>query len=71
LEYWVQQALNHLMTNRTTICIAYRLSTIEKAERIYVIEEGEVIEQGNHTELLDMSSKYKLYETQFAKIDVS
>lgn len=64
-EKLVQEALDELMKSRTSIVIAHRLSTIVKADRIYVIEHGEIIEQGTHLELIDKSKMYKkLYELQ-------
>ncbi len=50
-EHLVQQALDELMKNRTTIIIAHRLATVRKADKIFVIKEGQVIETGNHEEL--------------------
>jgi ATP-binding cassette subfamily B protein len=65
-EEVVQQALNVLMRNRTTIAIAHRLSTIEHADVIYVVNNGNVIEKGTHQELLSQDGLYKyLYEIQF------
>jgi len=58
-EMLIQDALNHLMKNRTTIVIAHRLSTIQKMDRIVVIDEGKVLEQGSHKELL--AKKNSLY----------
>lgn len=52
-EQQVQLALNELMKNRTTLIIAHRLATIKEVDRIYVIENGEVIESGSHHELID------------------
>ena len=65
-EIEVQQAIEHLMENRTTIVIAHRLSTIRNANRICVMENGEIVEQGNHDELLLKEGRYQqLYEMQF------
>lgn len=65
-ELHVQAALDELMRNRTTIVIAHRLSTIENADRILVMEQGEIIESGTHEELLKMNGSYaKLYRKQF------
>ncbi|MBN7812794.1 ABC transporter ATP-binding protein [Algoriphagus sp. H41] len=64
-EYLVQDALQKLMVNRTTLVIAHRLSTIQKADQILVIEDGKIIEQGNHFELLFQDGFYsKLIEKQ-------
>ena len=62
----VQNALNNLMANRTTFVIAHRLSTILHADRIVVLDKGEVVESGNHESLLAHGGLYcKLYEMQF------
>jgi len=53
-EKLVQEALDNLMQNRTSLVIAHRLSTIQKADQILVVQDGQIIERGNHTELLEM-----------------
>jgi len=64
-ERLVQDALNNLMKERTTLVIAHRLSTIKNADCIYVIHEGEVIESGKHQELIDLKGTYyNLHEMQ-------
>lgn len=66
-EMLVQQALENLMMNRTSIVIAHRLSTIRKADKIVVMDRGRIVETGTHSELLSRNGKYKrLYELQFA-----
>ncbi|MBS1255374.1 MAG: Lipid A export ATP-binding/permease protein MsbA [Deltaproteobacteria bacterium] len=65
-EIEVQQAIEHLMENRTTVVIAHRLSTIRSADRICVMENGQIVEQGNHDDLLLNGGRYQqLYEMQF------
>ncbi|HEY6119467.1 MAG TPA: ABC transporter transmembrane domain-containing protein [Pyrinomonadaceae bacterium] len=69
-ERLVQQAINNLVRNRTTLVIAHRLSTIRRADVIVVMERGQIIEIGNHAELLARDGQYrKLYELQFADED--
>jgi len=65
-EQMVQQALENLMANRTTFVIAHRLSTIFRADKIIVMENGEIRESGTHDELLGQAGLYKrLYDMQF------
>ena len=67
-EKLVQDALNNLMMNRTSIVIAHRLSTIQHCDEIIVIQEGRIAERGNHDQLLAMDGVYKkLNEIQRAK----
>ncbi len=65
-ERIIQQALAHLLHGRTSFVIAHRLSTIVNAERIVVIQDGRIIEQGNHSELLALGQAYyRLYSMGF------
>ena len=68
IESKIQKAINFLTKNRTTIVIAHRLSTILNSDKIYVIDNGKIISEGNHKELLLNSSVYKnFYEKQIKK----
>ncbi|MGY9025466.1 MAG: ABC transporter ATP-binding protein [Candidatus Pelagibacterales bacterium] len=65
-EHAVQEAIQILMKDRTTLVIAHRLSTIENANKIIVLSEGEIKESGNHKQLIEKNGLYKkLYERQF------
>ena len=65
-EYLVQQALDRLMRGRTTIVIAHRLSTVERADRILVLDRGRIVEEGTHQELLTKAGLYhRLYTRRF------
>ena len=62
----IQESINNLSKNKTTLIIAHRLSTVINADKIVVIENGQVIEQGNHKELLNNEGAYSvLYDSQF------
>ena len=64
-ERLVQDAINNLMTNRTSIVIAHRLSTIRHADEIIVLQKGKIVERGNHEQLLAQNGFYrKLVEMQ-------
>lgn len=65
-EQWVQQAIEQLMKNRTVFVIAHRLSTVQNADRIVVVDRGKVQEEGTHEELLKLGRLYaRLYQMQF------
>ncbi len=65
-EKEVQEAIERLMKNRTSIVIAHRLSTVRRANRIYVIKDGKIVEVGTHQELLEKKGEYfRLYTLQF------
>jgi ATP-binding cassette, subfamily B, bacterial MsbA len=67
-ERFIKMALTNLMQDRTSIVIAHRLSTVRRADRIVVLQKGEIIESGTHDELLEAGGIYKkLYELQFAE----
>ena len=66
-EVLVQKALGNLMKGRTTFVIAHRLSTVGNADRIIVIVDGRIVEEGRHDDLLGLGQEYyKLYQMQFA-----
>jgi len=70
-EGLVQEALERLMANRTTLVVAHRLSTVRRADRIVVVVRGQIVESGTHDELLATGTEYrKLYELQFRDGDV-
>jgi subfamily B ATP-binding cassette protein MsbA len=65
-ERYIQAALDHLLANRTTFMIAHRLSTIENADRIFVMQDGVIIEAGKHADLLALDGQYaRLHRMQF------
>jgi len=69
-EIEVQEALENLMKGRTTLVIAHRLSTIRNADRIVVLVNGEIVEEGTHEALLDKKGEYfRLYQMQFKNGD--
>ncbi|MDE2346573.1 MAG: hypothetical protein KGL13_08900, partial [Gammaproteobacteria bacterium] len=71
-ERHIQAALEKLMRNRTTLVIAHRLSTVERADRILVLDQGRIIENGRHSELLAHKGHYAaLYHMQFREASVA
>ena len=71
-EYLVQEALARLMRGRTTIVIAHRLTTVERADRILVLERGRIVEDGTHTELMTREALYwRLYTRAFRSDDAA
>lgn len=65
-ELLIQESLNSLKQGRTTLVVAHRLSTVKNADEILVVSSGEIIERGNHQELIEQNGVYKkLYDSQF------
>ena len=66
-EQHIQEAMVSLLKNRTGLIIAHRLSTIRDADEIIVMEQGRIVERGNHRDLLAARGKYyELYQTQYS-----
>src|SRR5699024_8506916 len=69
-EVQIQKALDRLLEGRTAIIIAHRLSTIRGADNIYVLENGEILENGSHDELMEKQGEYfGLIQSQFMMLD--
>jgi ATP-binding cassette subfamily B protein len=70
-EHLIQNAIEKMMEGRTAIVIAHRLSTIQNADKIIVLEKGEIMEMGTHQELLRLNGYYKrLYDLQFSSAGI-
>jgi ABC-type multidrug transport system fused ATPase/permease subunit len=64
----IQEGLKHLLAHRTALVIAHRLSTIRAADQVLVLDAGQIVERGRHTELLSgRGAYYELYSQQFAE----
>jgi ATP-binding cassette subfamily B protein/subfamily B ATP-binding cassette protein MsbA len=71
-EKQIEQAIDHLMQGRTSFVIAHRLSTIINADKIVVLDQGQIAEMGTHTELLTKKKRYyQLYTMQWAQAGIS
>jgi ABC-type multidrug transport system fused ATPase/permease subunit len=71
-EQLVEAALTELLHHRTTIIIAHRLSTVRRADRVIVMDQGRIVEQGSHDALLSLGGLYfSLYNRQFADASLS
>jgi len=70
-ENLVKEATENLMRNRTSFVIAHRLSTIQNANKILVVDEGKIVQSGNHQDLINQEGLYKnLYQQQFHSFSV-
>lgn len=70
-EKAIQDAMQRVMENRTSIVIAHRLSTIRDSDLIVVMDHGEIVESGSHTELFERKGRYyELYMTQYAGVAI-
>jgi ATP-binding cassette subfamily B protein len=68
-EEMIQDAISKLMKGRTAVVIAHRLSTIQKADKIIVVDKGQIVEQGNHEELIQQEGFYaNLYRMQYKEV---
>ena len=68
-EELIQEAIQTLLSGRTSIVIAHRLSTIQNADKILVLDKGEIKESGTHEELLDLNGMYtQLYQMQYKEV---
>jgi ATP-binding cassette, subfamily B, bacterial len=67
-ERMIQDSMDSFMSNRTTFVIAHRLSTVLKADKIVVLQDGQIVQVGKHSQLLEKKGLYRdLYELQFAE----